>query len=136
MSTLKVRKERIKILNWLFLMALVPVLIFGTSAQSAMWRADDDKVIAVELRDCEAAAEDGIKVGVEVVENSSKFRDGRLVPPHRSFQVHYYLYKDKLWWMGVYKWANKQTGAQTRAERRFFCFAGPLEEPQLQSTKN
>ena len=112
------------------------MMTWGSSAQCSMWRADEDKIIRVELRDCEAAAEDGIPVGVEVVENSFRFKRGRQGAPYRSFEIRYYLYKDKLWWMGAYKWVNRQVGTETRAERRFLCYAAPLEEPNLQPTRN
>ena len=52
----------------------VPVIfvsvIFCKSATGATWRANEQNTVVVELRECEAAAEDGILVGIETVGNT------------------------------------------------------------------
>ena len=118
-----------------FAIAIFVSVIFCKSATGATWRANEQNTVVVELRECEAAAEDGILVGIETVGNTSQFVFGerKIVP--RSHEIRYFLYKDKLWWMGVFKWNNSSKGKGFRAERRFFCFAAPMEEPSLSSRR-
>ena len=118
-----------------FAIAIFVSIIFCKLATGATWRANQQNTVAVELRECEAAAEDGILVGIETVGNTSQFVFGerKIVP--RSHEIRYFLYKDKLWWMGVFKWNNSSKGKGFRAERRFFCFAAPMEEPSLNSRR-
>ena len=118
-----------------FAIAIFVSIIFCKSATGATWRANEQNTVVVELRECEAAAEDGILVGIETVGNTSQFVFGerKIVP--RSHEIRYFLYKDKLWWMGVFKWNNSSKGSGFRAERRFFCFAAPMEEPSLNSRR-
>ena len=118
-----------------FVTAIFVSIIFCKSATGATWRASEQNTVVVELRECEAAAEDGILVGIEIVGNTSQFVFGerKIVP--RSHEIRYFLYKDKLWWMGVFKWNNSSKGNGFRAERRFFCFAAPMEEPSLSSRR-
>ena len=118
-----------------FAIAIFVSIIFCKSATGATWRANEQNTVAVDLRECEAAAEDGILVGIETVGNTSQFVFGerKIVP--RSHEIRYFLYKDKLWWMGVFKWNNSSKGKGFRAERRFFCFAAPMEEPSLSSRR-
>ena len=118
-----------------FAIAIFVSVIFCKSATGATWRANEQNTVVVELRECEAAAEDGILVGIETVGNTSQFVFGerKIVP--RSHEIRYFLYKDKLWWMGVFKWNNSSKGKGFRAERRFFCFAAPMEEPSLNSRR-
>ena len=118
-----------------FAMAIFVSIIFFKSAMGAAWRANEQNTVVVELRECEAAAEDGILVGIETVGNTSQFVFGerKIVP--RSHEIRYFLYKDKLWWMGVFKWNNSCKGNGFRAESRFFCFAAPMEEPSLSSRR-
>ena len=118
-----------------FAIAIFVSIIFCKLATGATWRANEQNTVAVELRECEVAAEDGILVGIETVGNTSQFVFGerKIVP--RSHEIRYFLYKDKLWWMGVFKWNNSSKGKGFRAERRFFCFAAPMEEPSLSSRR-
>ena len=118
-----------------FAIAIFVSVIFCKSATGATWRANEQNTVVVELRECEAAAEDGILVGIETVGYTSQFVFGarKIVP--RSHEIRYFLYKDKLWWMGVFKWNNSSKGKGFRAERRFFCFAAPMEEPSLNSRR-
>ena len=118
-----------------FAIAIFVSIIFCKSATGATWRANEQNTVVVELRECEAAAEDGILVGIETVGNTSQFVFGerKIVP--RSHEIRYFLYKDKLWWMGVFKWNNSSKGKGFRAERRFFCFGAPMEEPSLNSRR-
>ena len=118
-----------------FAAAIFVSIIFFKSAMGATWRANEQNTVVVELRECEAAAEDGILVGIETVGNTSQFvfAERKIVP--RSHEIRYFLYKDKLWWMGVFKWNNSSKGKGFRAERRFFCFAAPMEEPSLNSRR-
>ena len=118
-----------------FAIAIFVSVIFCKSTMGATWRANEQNAVVVELRECEAAAEDGILVGIETVGNNSQFVFGerKIVP--RSHEIRYFLYKDKLWWMGVFKWNNSSKGKGFRAERRFFCFAAPMEEPSLSSRR-
>ena len=118
-----------------FAIAIFVSVIFCKSATGATWHANEQNTVVVELRECEAAAEDGILVGIETVGNTSQFVFGerKIVP--RSHEIRYFLYKDKLWWMGVFKWNNSSKGKGFRAERRFFCFAAPMEEPSLSSRR-
>ena len=118
-----------------FAISIFVSIIFCKSATGATWRANEQNTVVVELRECEAAAEDGILVGIETVGNTSQFVFGerKIVP--RSHEIRYFLYKDKLWWMGVFKWNNSSKGKGFRAERRFFCFAAPMEEPSVSSRR-
>ena len=118
-----------------FAIAIFVSIIFCKSATGATWRANEQNTVVVGLRECESAAEDGILVGIETVGNTSQFVFGerKIVP--RSHEIRYFLYKDKLWWMGVFKWNNSSKGKGFRAERRFFCFAAPMEEPSLSSRR-
>ena len=113
-----------------FAIAIFVSIIFCKPTLGGTWRANEQNTVVVELRECEAAAEDGILVGIETVGNTSQFvfAERKIVP--RSHEIRYFLYKDKLWWMGAYKWEN-QSRDNNRAERRFFCYAAPLEEPSL-----
>ena len=115
--------------------AIFVSIIFCKSATGATWRANEQNTVVVELRECEAAAEDGILVGIETVGNTSQFvfAERKIVP--RSHEIRYFLYKDKLWWMGVFEWKNSSKGNGFRAERRFFCFAASMEEPSLNSRR-
>ena len=123
-----------KSLNF-FAMAILISIIFCKPTLGATWRANEQNTVMVELRECETAAEDGILVGIETVENTSQFvfAERKIVP--RSHEIRYFLYKDKLWWMGVFKWKNSSKGNGFRAERRFFCFAASMEEPSLNSRR-
>ena len=118
-----------------FAIAIFVSIIFCKSATGATWRANEQNTVVVELRECEAAAEDGILVGIETVGNTNQFvfAERKIVP--RSHEIRYFLYKDKLWWMGVFKWYNSSKGKGFRAERRFFCFAAPMEAPSLSSRR-
>ncbi len=97
----------------------------------AMWRANEKKSVRVELRECEDAAEDGLRVGSERIANRNRFAFGGERTTHRNYEVQYFLYKDKIWWIGAYKWENQSTDNERRVERRFFCYAAPLEEPSV-----
>ena len=83
------------------------------------------------MRECEDAAEDGLRVGSERIANRNRFAFGEERSTHRNYEVQYFLFKDKIWWIGAYKWENQSTDNERRVERRFFCYAAPLEEPSV-----
>ena len=80
-----------KSLNF-FAMAILVSIIFCKSATGATWRANEQNTVVVELRECEAAAEDGILVGIETVGNTNQFvfAERKIVP--RSHEIRYFLY--------------------------------------------
>ena len=114
----------------IFLVVMFSAVVFCQPTYGAMWRADEKNTVRVDLRECEDAAEDGLKLGSERIGNRNRFVFGEERSTSRNYEVQYFLYKDKLWWMGAYKWEN-QSRDNNRAERRFFCYAAPLEEPSL-----
>ena len=114
----------------IFLVVMFSAVTFCQPTYGAMWRADEENTVRVDLRECEDAAEDGLKIGSERIGNRNRFVFGEERSTSRNYEVKYFLYKDKLWWMGAYKWEN-QSRDNNRAERRFFCYAAPLEEPSL-----
>ena len=114
----------------MFLVVMFSAVTFCQPSYGAMWRADEENTVRVDLRECEDAAEDGLKIGSERIGNRNRFVFGEERSISRNYEVQYFLYKDKLWWMGAYKWEN-QSRDNNRAERRFFCYAAPLEEPSL-----
>ena len=117
-------------MNKIFLVVMFSAFTFCQPTYGAMWRADEKNTVRVDLRECEDAAEDGLKVGSERIGNRNRFEYGEERITSRNYEVRYFLYKDKLWWMGAYKWENLSRD-NNRAERRFFCYAAPLEEPSL-----
>ena len=114
----------------IFLVVMFSAVTFCQPSYGAMWRADEENTVRVDLRECEDAAEDGLKIGSERIGNRNRFVFGEERSISRNYEVQYFLYKDKLWWMGAYKWEN-QSRDNNRAERRFFCYAAPLKEPSL-----
>ena len=114
----------------IFLVVMFSAVTFCQPTYGAMWRADEKNTVEVDLRECEDAAEDGLKIGSERIGNRNRFVFGEEKSTYRNYEVQYFLYKDKLWWMGAYKWEN-QSRDNNRAERRFFCYAAPLEELSL-----
>ena len=114
-----------------FLVAIFYTVTFCQPTYGAMWRANEKNSVRVDLRECEDAAEDGLKVGSERIGNRNRFVLGEERTTLRNYEVQYFLYKDKIWWMGVYTWENQSIDNAGRVERRFFCHAVPLEEPSL-----
>ena len=115
----------------IFLVVMFSAVVFCQPTYGAMWRADEENTVRVDLRECEDAAEDGLKVGSERIGNRNRFVLGKERTTPRNHEVQYFLYKDKIWWMGVYTWENYSRDNARRVERRFFCHAAPLEEPSL-----
>ena len=114
-----------------FLVAIFYTVTLCQPTYGAMWRASEKNTIRVDLRECEDAAEDGLKIGSERIGNRNRFVLGEERTAPRNYEVQYFLYKDKIWWMGVYTWENYSRDNARRVERRFFCHAAPLEEPSL-----
>ena len=115
----------------IFLIVIFYLVTFCQPTFGATWRADEKNSVRVELRECEDAAEDGLRVGSERIANRNRFAFGEERSTHRNYEVQYFLYKDKIWWIGAYKWENQSTDNEQRVERRFFCYAAPLEEPSV-----
>ena len=79
----------------IFLVVMFSAVVFCQPTYGAMWRADEENTVRVDLRECEAAAEDGLKVGSERIGNRNRFVFGEERSTSRNYEVKYFLYKEK-----------------------------------------
>ena len=114
-----------------FLVAIFYTITFCQPTYGAMWRANEKNTVRVDLRECEDAAEDGLKVGSERIGNINRFVLGEENTTPQNYEVLYFLCKDKIWWICVYTGENQPRNNARRVERRFFSHAALLEEPSL-----
>ena len=56
-----------------FLVAIFYTITLCQPTYGATWRANEKNTVRVDLRECEDAAEDGLKVGSERVGNRNRF---------------------------------------------------------------
>ena len=114
-----------------FLVAIFYTITFCQPTYGAMWRANEKNTVRADLRECEDAAEDGLKVGSERIGNINRFALVQERTTPRNYEVQYFLCKDKIWWTVVYTWENQSRNNARRVERRFFIHAALLKEPSL-----
>ena len=57
----------------IFLVVMFSAVVFCQPTYGAMWRADEKNTVRVDLRECEDAAEDGLKIGSERIGNRNRF---------------------------------------------------------------
>ena len=80
-----------------FLVAIFYTITLCQRTYGAMWRAIEKNTVRVDLRECEDAAADGLKIGSESIGNRNRFVLGEEKTTPRNYEVQYFLCKDRIW---------------------------------------